>query len=89
MSYSRFSNSYWYTFWDCSSGNTKEDQIFCICGFPTIHFSYEDLTDDINSCLDYVKKEYPNATKSQISELQTYMEEFITDVNSNFSGENE
>lgn len=53
MSYSRWSNSCWYTFW-ASYGNEdyslptkkrKRSQVFEICGIPSYYITYGDLQD--------------------------------------------
>lgn len=60
MSYSRWSNSIWYTFWSSCSPNDifKKDQIFEICDFDGIQFSYEELKEDIEGCLQKVQLHY-------------------------------
>jgi hypothetical protein len=62
MSYSRWSNGYWYCFYSPSSGDTKDTQLFEICdiGHPMI-FSYKELTEDIDGCLEKVKEEHNTA----------------------------
>lgn len=60
MSYSRWSNSIWYTFWSDNSPNHifKKDQIFEICDLDGIYFTYEELKEDIDGCLQKVKLHY-------------------------------
>lgn len=50
MSYSRWSNSLWYTYWSSTSSNTINDQVFEICGVTS--FTYKEIIDDIEKCLD-------------------------------------
>jgi hypothetical protein len=60
MSYSRWSSSIWYTFWSFSSPNNiyKKDQIFEICDFDGIQFTYSEIKEDIDACLEEVKLHY-------------------------------
>ena len=60
MAYSRFSNSIWYTFW-CdhpTESNKREDQLFEICDFPSMYFTFKQLSDNLNGCIDSVKEFY-------------------------------
>lgn len=59
MSYSRWSNSIWYTFWTTASPNNKRiDQLFEICDFPQLLFTYSQLTEDLDKCISEVKEFY-------------------------------
>lgn len=73
MSYSRWSNSIWYTFW-VYSGKTykfklpkqkfKDEQILEICDFPSYLMSYGDIKSKgidtiINDVKEYYSKEHP------------------------------
>ena len=53
MSYSRWSNSRWYTFYTSFSGDTKESQAFeVMIDFARSRvFTYAELSSDINGCL--------------------------------------
>ena len=53
MSYSRWSNSRWYTYYTALSGDTKETQALeiMIDHARTKVFTYEELTNDIDGCL--------------------------------------
>jgi len=75
MSYSRWSNSVWYTFWAAYSGETKDEQVFTICLVKD--FTYKKLKEDIDSCLDIACKD---RTEEQREELREYMDQFIKDV---------
>jgi len=79
MAYSRWSNSYWYTYWDAHSGESKDSQLFTICG-DDLSFTYGELVADIDGCLSIVRKMCPEATEDQIQELKTYMEKFMLDM---------
>lgn len=66
MSFSRWSNSRWYTYWSSSTlsslSNKRKDQVFEICANGT--FSYQELKEDIERCLiiacENEKKVYKN-----------------------------
>lgn len=59
MSYSRWFSSYWYTFWSSESGDVyKDDQIFEICDFDGLRFTYAEIKEDIDSCIDRVRLHY-------------------------------
>jgi hypothetical protein len=80
MSYSRWSTSTWYTFWHACSGHVKDEQYFEICAEHT--FTYRQLKDDIEACLKKVQREEKPYTVEEMEELQGYMMEFISDVES-------
>jgi hypothetical protein len=125
MSYSRWSNSRWYTFYTAFSGKTKDTQAFeiMIDFARTRIFSYSELKSDIDKCLDeiqtlcsepaeysspeqileesglneaipnlfdkliYVDKISPPdpATVQEMEELKVYMQNFIADVEFDYS----
>jgi len=58
MSYSRLGSSRWYTFWETSSSNVKEEQVFAICDIARPHhFTWRQLNENIEECLDKVRAE--------------------------------
>ena len=63
MSYSRWSNSVWYTYADVGGG-------FTVCGER--NFSNEEL-EDIEGCLDFFRKLDPLYSEDEIEELREYM----------------
>jgi hypothetical protein len=83
MSYSRWSNSIWYTYWSTGCSDKKNKQTFCICSVAT--FTYKQLKDDIYKCLKEIKKKYPTCTDYEIEELRGYMKEFMADVEHEFT----
>jgi len=126
MSYSRWSNSRWYTFHTAFSGKTKESQAFEIMmDFARSRiFTYAELKSDIDKCLrevgdlcgDSVECDMPEeisvnesldfgdtsplkyklvykkemlppdpVTVEELDELRVYMENFITDVEFDYS----
>jgi len=80
MSYSRWSNSRWYTYYLNSSSRRKDDQIFSVCYITD--FTYKQLKADIRSCISEVHNLEKDATKSDLLELESYMERFIEEVES-------
>ena len=110
MSYSRWSNSFWYTFWSDSRAKSKEEEIFEICDFGHgMKFNYAQIKENPEKCMTEVKEyfakdiegqilsrayrkngrlelEYENKiykgmnVSSYLPELQTYMTQFLEDV---------
>tara|TARA_Y100000310_G_scaffold335889_1_gene419043 strand:+ start:2402 stop:2818 length:417 start_codon:yes stop_codon:yes gene_type:complete len=67
MAYSRWANSFWYTFWSFSESNKKEDQTFEICDFGhSMTFKYSELIKDIDECLEKVKDYFAEDVKGQL-----------------------
>lgn len=59
MHYSRWIDSIWYTFWSAESGMVyKDEQIFEICDLDGITFTYAELKESIEDCLDKVRLQY-------------------------------
>ena len=78
MSYSRWSNSFWYTYYACSYSYERGEQAFDVCGVKC--FYYGELKENMESALTEVKKLCPEATEKELQELKGYMEEFMVDV---------
>jgi len=82
MSYSRWSNSTWYTYWQTSYTSLKELQVFDVCAIKA--FKYKELKDDLEGCLDQIKKLSTSAANiasdKEMEELKGYMLTFISDV---------
>jgi len=74
MSYSRFQNSNWYTFWNTSSGAEKNDQVFTVFGLE--NFTYLELSTDLDGCIAKVNGD---------GELKNYMKDFMRDVDAEFT----
>jgi len=54
MSYSRWGNSVWYTYWCSTESKKRDDQLFDICG--THAFTYGELkTRGIDGCIEKLK----------------------------------
>jgi len=94
MSYSRWSNSIWYTFWSATpkqcipmEGFNPEDEQFSVdC---EMDFSYKSLKKDIEDCINKVRSHYEFKlgednenlpSDADYDELRGYMQEFIKDV---------
>lgn len=82
MSYSRWSNSSWYTYYCASESLERDEQLFDVCAIKA--FTYRDLKDNLQGCLDGLKADQcKDATQKELEELKGYMLEFIDDVESN------
>lgn len=82
MSYSRWSNSRWYTFWCVTESDKKEDQIFEICTVKS--FTFLELKDNVSGCLDRVAA-IEECSEADLLELQSYMLRFISDVEKEYA----
>lgn len=76
MSYSRWFNSTWYTYWSASSPETnyklptrklKRQQIFEICDLPSFRFTYGELEDNqMRGIISKVKRYYNRPHNGQM-----------------------
>lgn len=82
MSYARWSNSAWYTFYNTSSGEFREDQVLSLWySMNTCYeWTYEQLLD-FNP--EFLIKEY-ECNSDEASEAMEYIEEFLKDVEEDF-----
>lgn len=81
MSYSRWSNSVWYTYYFASESLERDEQLFDVCAIKM--FTYRELKDNLQGCLDGLKADQcQEATQEEMDELKGYMLEFIDDVES-------
>ncbi len=87
MSYSRWGSrgsGYWYTYWCVSDSEERNKQLFDIC--TVARFTYKQLVDDIDKCLEDVRglivkrKEKQETDQKLLDELKVYMLEFMDDV---------
>jgi hypothetical protein len=83
VSYSRWSFSVWYTFWNgANSGKSKDEQILSLWYSidKTIDWEYDDLLEvtakDIQKCY--------NCEIEDAEEAMTYINEFIKDVDEEY-----
>lgn len=87
MAFSRWSNSAWYTYWSASSYDDKhkENQVFEICDEKFFRFTYEQLTTDMDSCLQKVKDYFEGFyTEEEYMELKGYMLQFLDRMDDEF-----
>ncbi len=90
MSYSRWIQSRWYTFW-CVQDELTENRdtaIFEICA--VISFTAKELRNNKDECLKKVEKiENQNSinkvSKQELNELRTYMDLFLSDVDKEYN----
>ena len=100
MTYSRWTNSIWYTFWSGDScrlqfklptKKLKRCQQFEVNYTLSHKISYGEMVDKgINKILkdienDYPNESYPKVTKNSLNELGGYMRIFLQDVDSHFT----
>ena len=84
MSYSRWSNSDWYTYWSChplGSAMNKHNATFVVCGVS--EYTAKQLRDNIQYCVNDAmsKTEF----KFDGDEIKGYMNKFIKDVDERFT----
>ena len=82
MSYSRWINSEFYTFWSGSGASKKEEEQFC-CMFSldsAPHFSYNEVKDMIKNPDLMRYKITDDLYPEHIEELLRYMKAFVKDV---------
>ena len=87
MSYSRWSNSDWYTFWCCQDDKTENRdtalfEIMCVATFTA-----KELRQDVESCLDQACD--PNIHLGPVSreQLEGFVVEFLADVDAKYPRE--
>ena len=82
MSYSRWINSEFYTFWSGSGASKREDEQFCcmVSLESTPHFCYNEVKDMIKNPDLLRHKITDDLLPDHIEELLGYMKAFIKDV---------
>ena len=83
MSYSRWSNSVWYSYYACSYSYERDEQAFDICDVKC--FYYKELKNNLEDCIKKVKEQCPEVSDLEIEELKGYIGEFISDVESDIA----
>ena len=79
MSYSRWSNSPWYSFWNTCSGPTRGEQVLSL--WYTIDYCKEWTYDELKSLdLSDLMNEYPGVRYEEIIEAKKYIDAFVADV---------
>ena len=90
MSYSRWSNSSWYTFWNVSGGNTRETQLFSAWYSldGCVDWTFEEVarlfTHSPDTIINLLENKY-GCSGDEANELQEYMQQWRSDVNQKFS----
>lgn len=91
MSYSRWSNSVWYVWWDSSSGQTKDEQVVAFGHRGSekdwAYITYKDLMDDRKKCLVRIQRYYTQDVPSvavDLPELDVKLDKFIEHMNEEF-----
>jgi len=80
MSYSRWSNSVWYTYWLNADHVNKNEEIFVICDFlGSVFIKYLNMKK-IKVVMDKLSKKFKWASKKQLKELKGYILEFKKEV---------
>jgi len=90
MSYSRWSDSSWYTFWDASrSGETKEEQELAVWYDvdTLISWTFEELqsllSKDHSYAIHLLEMKY-QCSPDEATEVMEYMQQFCNDVKKEF-----
>ena len=85
MSYSRFTNSYWYTFWavaDYGTTETRDTAMFEVCTVK--RFTAAEIRNDIDACVqaavDACSGNWVKPTPQDAASLKEYMRRFLEDV---------
>jgi hypothetical protein len=88
VSYSRWGNSRWYTFWCVAQGDVVENRDnarFEICGEkPDIWFAAAQLREDMDACIRKVAGAV-ECTPAELEELRGYMRDFLEDVDRRYA----
>lgn len=99
MSYSRWSNSRWYTFWSAMGAEPtqykwptqrlKDNQVFEICDIPSHFITYGDLKsrsrrEILLEIEESFAEDKRKPTWDELLELQDYFDRFIKDVDDHF-----
>lgn len=82
MSYSRWINSSWYTYWMSSDDSDPDKQMLAIhySVDEDWRISYTDLKDHFDDTVKFLKNIFNEATEEEIEELKTYLRAFMEDV---------
>lgn len=89
MSYSRWSNSNWYAFHNCSSGEEKEDQILSLwyCGSEKlVNLPYDELIE-IKSPKELAFYYDVPISIDDLIEAMQYVNMFLEDIEEDFDGD--
>ena len=79
MSYSRWSNSTWYTFWSAGDATTKEDEVLSL--WLSIDSAKDWTYNELKTwTVETVLENYPDITQAEAEEALEYIQHFLTDV---------
>jgi hypothetical protein len=93
MAYSRWGSSYWYTYWESTptmfklpTKKLKNKQIFRIhSGSNSLSVEYGDIKEyGIRRIISDLKEFHPSLPESDYIELESYIKQFINDINKHF-----
>ena len=89
MIYSRWFNSYWYTYWQVPSDGEIENvdtAKLCICTLADTDwvFTAKELREKRDKCLKQVVKQDSVASVKELKELNVYMDQFVADVDEKY-----
>lgn len=90
MSYSRWGGSRWYTYHNCSSGDTYDSQEFSIHDVlgKSIDLKSGDLEeisgDHLKTLLKSERDRYREPTDEELAELKGYINEWLDDITVEF-----
>jgi hypothetical protein len=86
MSYSRWSNSVWYSFWSAGNAKRKEDEVFSLWAdlTQTKDWTYEQL---LGFTVEDIGREYVGITLAEAEEAWGYIQEFIADVDEEYDAD--
>lgn len=92
VSYSRWGNSVWYTYWATSGPKHRDGQIFIVAGVATT--TYGEMKEDFDGVLAKIIAKaldpqvfacLKEVTQNQTDELARYMKVFMLDVDEEYS----
>ena len=85
MSYSRWMNSKWYSFWHSSNAKRKEDEVLSLWldMEQTKDWTYEQL---LSFTVEDIGKAYTGITLAEAEEAWGYIQEFLADVDEEYDG---
>ena len=79
MSYSRWSNSTWYTFWSVSDAKCKEDEVLSL--WLSIDSTKDWTYNELKSwTFETVLENYKDITQAEAEEALEYIKYFLEDV---------
>ena len=78
MSYSRYSDSVWYTYLEESDAQIADDEVFCIASVQRL--TYSQMQDDMVGCIRVLWEKCSWASIEELRELVFYMWLFMQEV---------